>query len=332
MYGLAGSLTPESIYQTSLVAYRELKAAGVLTVGEFHYLHHQLDGTPYDDRLVMSDAVIRAAKDAGLRVALLRAIYGRSAPGQKATGPQLRFCDGSLEQSLSDIESLSARYASDVDVRIGVAPHSLRAIPPEWLDDIGRFAFAHGLPVHMHVAEQPADVEACLAETKRRPVELLADHGVLGDQFVAVHATHITPAEACLLGDAGSFVCLCPTTERDLGDGLPDVEALSKNHVRLCLGVDGYALCDPFEEMRGVVLGERLRTGKRFPPGYLSAGRLWKAASEDGAYALGFDDPGGHLEIKTGTLALELVDDDHLLDALVFSGSPYLVDRVVRTC
>src|SRR5258706_10249459 len=120
----------------------------------------------------MSDAVIRAAKDAGLRVALLRAIYGRSAPGQKAMGAQLRFCDGSLEQSLSDIESLCNRYASDVDVRVGVAPHSLRAIPPEWLDDIGRFAFAHGLPVHMHVAEQPADVEACLAETKRRPVEL----------------------------------------------------------------------------------------------------------------------------------------------------------------
>jgi formiminoglutamate deiminase len=330
MYQLAATLTPESIYDISLIAYRELAAAGVLTVGEFHYVHHQPDGTPYDDRTVMSDAVIRAAKDAGLRIALLRVIYARSSKDQPPQGVQRRFCDSTLEQGLADIESLEARYVSDSDVSIGVAPHSIRAVPPNWLDDLGRFAFSRGRPLHMHVAEQPADVDACIAETKRRPVELLSDLGLLCESFVAVHATHITPDEARLLGEAGSFVCLCPTTERDLGDGRPDVTELVKNHVRLCLGVDGYVLCDLFEEMRGVELGERLRNGRRFGEGTLSAERLWKAASDEGAIALGFDDAGGFLEVDRKALALSLVDDEHLLEALVFSGSSCLVDRVVR--
>src|SRR6185295_11804245 len=264
MYGLASTLTPESIYEISLVAYRELAAAGVLTVGEFHYLHHQPDGSPYADRTVMSDAVIRAAKDAGLRIALLRVIYGRAAAGRPPAGAQLRFCDQSLEQGLADIETLMAHYAADKEVRIGVAPHSVRAVPPEWLPEIARFAFAHALPFHMHVAEQPAEVEACLAETKRRPVELLGEHGVLCGQFVAVHATHITSDEVRLLGGSGGFVCLCPTTERDLGDGLPDLGAMLEQNVRLCFGVDGYSMTDPFEEMRGAILGDRLRTGRRF--------------------------------------------------------------------
>jgi formiminoglutamate deiminase len=330
MYQLAATLTPESIYDVSLVAYRELAAAGVLTVGEFHYVHHQPDGTPYDDRSVMSDAVIRAAKDAGLRIALLRVIYARAGKDQPPQGAQRRFCDATIDQSLADVESLATRYRSDPEVMIGVAPHSVRAVPPDWLDDIGRFAYGQGLPLHMHVAEQPAEVDACVAETKRRPVELLSELGLLCEELVAVHATHITPSEARLLGEAGCFVCLCPTTERDLGDGLPNVTELVKNRVRLCLGVDGYALCDPFEEMRGVELGERLRTGRRFGEGTLSAERLWKMASDEGALALGFDDAGGFVEIDTKAAALALVDDDHLLDALVFSGSSCLVDRVVR--
>jgi formiminoglutamate deiminase len=332
MYGLARSLTPESIYDVSLVAYRELAAAGVLTVGEFHYVHHQPDGSPYADRTVMSDAVIRAAKDAGLRIALLRVIYARGSADRPAEGAQVRFCDRSLDEGLSDIETLLARYASDDDVRIGVAPHSVRAVPPNWLDDIARFAFARALPLHMHVAEQPAEVEACLAETKRRPVELLAELGVLSEQFVAVHATHLTRDEAGMLGRAGSFVCLCPTTERDLGDGLPDLGALLEHDVRLCFGVDGYAMCDPFEEMRGAILGDRLRTGRRFGLWPAPAERLWRASSDDGARALGFDDAGGYLKTKEGALALELVADDRRLDALVFSGSASLVDQVVRTC
>src|SRR4051812_22071920 len=175
MYGLASTLTPESIYDISLVAYRELAAAGVLTVGEFHYLHHQPGGAPYADRTVMSDAVIRAAQDAGLRIALLRVFYSRGGPGQPPEETQLRFCDRSLDQGLSDVETLIERYRGDEGVRIGVAPHSVRAMPPDGLAEVARFAEARSLPIHMHVAEQPAEVEACLVETARRPVELLAD-------------------------------------------------------------------------------------------------------------------------------------------------------------
>jgi len=331
MYRIAASLTPESIYEVSLIAFRELAAAGILTVGEFHYVHHQPDGSPYADRVVMSDAVIRAAKDAGLRIALLRVLYARGGPGQPPSDAQRRFCDRSLEEGFADIETLQTRFRHDADVRIGVAPHSVRAIPPDWLEDIARFAATRGMPVHMHVAEQPAEVEACLDETKRRPVELLAERGVLSERFVAVHATHITPAEARLLGQAAAFVCLCPTTERDLGDGLPDVGALIEARVPICLGVDGYALCDPFEEMRGVELGERLRTGKRFATWPAPAEHLWRAASEVGARALGFGDAGGYLQIRADAPALQLVDEDHWLDALVFSGSAQLVERVVRT-
>jgi formimidoylglutamate deiminase len=331
MYGLAGSLTPESIYRISLLAYRELARTGVLTIGEFHYVHHQPSGAPYDDRLVMSEAVIRAAKDAGIRIALLRVLYGRAGTGQAPQGVQRRFCDASLEHGLADVETLAARHASDPDVRVGVAPHSVRAILPAWLPEIARFAGDRGLPLHMHVAEQPAEVDACLAETGRRPVELLAERGVLSDRFVAVHATHIAATEARLLGQAGAFVCLCPTTERDLGDGLADVGTLVSEQVRLCLGVDSYVMSDPFEEMRGVAVGERLRTGRRFGPWPAPAESLWRSATTEGARSLGFPDAGGVVDIDDDATNLALVDAAHRLDALVFSGSPAVVARVRRT-
>jgi formimidoylglutamate deiminase len=331
MYALAGSLTPESIYRISLVAYRELAGAGVRTIGEFHYVHHQPDGTPYDDRLIMSDSVIRAAKDAGLRIALLRVIYARAGAEKPPAPAQRRFCDLSLEQGLADVASLAARYAGDPEVRIGIAPHSVRAVAPSWLGEIARFATELRLPLHMHVAEQPAEVEACLEETGRRPVELLADQGALSERFVAVHATHIAPSEARLLGKARAAVCLCPTTERDLGDGLADVSTLVAEGVPLCIGVDSYVMSDPFEEMRGVVLGERLRTGRRFGPWAAPAEAIWRYASTEGATYLGFADAGGFLEIDEDAPDLELVDDAHRLDALVFSGSPALVCGVRRT-
>jgi cytosine/adenosine deaminase-related metal-dependent hydrolase len=204
-------------------------------------------------------------------------------------------------------------------------------VAPEWLEPIGRFSSARGLALHMHVAEQPAEIDLCLAETNRRPVELLADHGLLSERFVAVHAIHITAAEARLLGSSRSFVCACPTTERDLGDGLPNLGLLRQADVPLCFGVDSYAMCDPFEEMRGLLLGERQRTGRRFGDFTLTAEELWHAASDGGARALGFDDAGGQLVIRPDSLALSLVDDDHWLDGLVFSGSASLVERVVRT-
>ncbi|WP_437308455.1 formimidoylglutamate deiminase [Sorangium sp. So ce388] len=334
MYALAASLTPESIHAISKVAYRELRAAGVRTVGEFHYVHHQPDGAPYADRTVLADAVIEAAREAGLRIALLRVVYARAGAGREPEGAQRRFSDASLDAALADVDALRARYAGCEDVRVGVAPHSVRAVPPAWLGEIARYAGERGLMLHMHVAEQPAEIEACLAETGRRPVELLAERGVLSERFVAVHATHLAPHEPALLGAARAFACLCPTTERDLGDGLPDVGALRAAGVRLCVGIDSHVITDPFEDLRGVELGERLRTGKRVTlrgegggqGGATPAEALWEIGSQRGAEACGFADPGGTIAIRRDAPALALVPEERLLDAVVYSGSPAIVE------
>src|SRR5580700_2025644 len=200
MYALASSLTPESIQAASLVAFLELRRAGVRTVGEFHYVHHQPDGTPYGDRTVLADAVVLAAKQAKLRIALLRVAYHRAGPGREAEVGQRRFCDPRVDDVLRDVDTLRARYAGDPDVVVGVAPHSVRAVPPSWLAPLSEYAAAHGMPLHMHVAEQVREVDECLAETGRRPVELLSESGVLSERFVAVHATNLAPHEARLLG------------------------------------------------------------------------------------------------------------------------------------
>jgi formimidoylglutamate deiminase len=330
MYRLAEALTPESIFSISRVAFRELYRTGVRTVGEFHYVHHQPDGTPYAERTVLADAVIAAARDARLRIALLRVVYHRAGQGRPPEGAQRRFSDPTLDAAIADVEALRARYRGAPDVRIGVAPHSVRAVPPRWLGPIAAYAREHGLPVHMHVAEQPAEVRACVEETGRRPVELLADLGVLDERFVAVHATHLGDGEAALLGQARAFVCLCPTTERDLGDGLPDVSALTSAGVRLCMGIDSHVVTHPLEDLRAIDLGERLRTGKRIAlaaEGRTPAEELWRIGSIEGAQAVGFDDAGATVRIDRGAPELELVKDDRLLDAVVYSGGPcVLVD------
>jgi len=330
MYELADSLTPEALYQISRIAYEDLRRSGIRTVGEFHYVHHDKGGTPYDHRTCMSEAVIQAARDEGLRICLLRVVYARSGPDQEPRGAQQRFSDLSLSAALSDVDDLRSKYAKQDDVRIGIAPHSVRAVPPDWLPRIAGFAKQHQLPVHMHVAEQPEEIETCLAETGKRPVELLAERGVLSERFVAVHATHLASHEAKLLGDAGATVCLCPTTERDLGDGLPDVGALLEQEVRICVGVDSHVVTAPLEDLRGIELGERLRTGRRVTfacADETPAERLWKMGSQWGAEACGFDDPGGIVRISRSAHELALVKDEALLDAIVFG----CTDAVWRT-
>lgn len=328
MYRLAESLTPESIHAISLVAYRELRRAGVRTVGEFHYVHHQPNGEPYADRTILAEAVIQAARDAGLRITLLRVIYARAGAGRPPEGAQRRFSDPDLDRALADVDTLLARHRGAADVRVGVAPHSVRAVPPEWLRPIAERAAELALPLHMHVAEQPAEIAACLAETGRRPVELLADHGVLGPRFVAVHATHLAAHEPRLLGEARAFACLCPTTERDLGDGLPDVGALRAAGVRLTTGIDSHVITQPLEDMRAVDLGERLRTVRRVAvraQGRTPAEELWRIGSIEGAAACGFDDCGGKIAIDLDAPDLALVKEEHLLDAIVFSAGPSVV-------
>jgi formimidoylglutamate deiminase len=333
MYRLANALTPESMSAIARVAFRELAAAGVRTVGEFHYVHHQPDGTPYDDRTLLSQAVIHAARAEGLRVALLRVAYHRAGPGLPAEPGQRRFCDPSVDAVLADVDTLRAKFASDPDVVIGVAPHSVRAVPPEWLSAIASYSDAHGLLLHMHVAEQRREIAECVAETGKRPIELLAERGVLSPRFVAVHATHLEPHEARLLGAGRSFACVCATTERDLGDGLPDLTALRAAGARLCVGVDSHVITDPIEELRALETHERLRTETRVtwqpPPGEGTlAEALWREGSIESAAACGFADAGGELVIARDHPTLALVEEANLLDAIVFSGSASLVSRV----
>jgi formimidoylglutamate deiminase len=324
MYGLANSLDPQSIYDISRIAYRELYRAGVRTVGEFHYVHHEAGGVPYDERTVMADQVIRAAQAENLRIGLFRVVYSRAGAGREPEGAQRRFCDPNLDQSLADIEMLERRWAGDAGVRIGVAAHSVRAVPPAYWRPIAEFAAARGMVFHAHVAEQPAEIAACVEETGKRPVELLADHGVLGPKFVAVHATHLELHEAFLLGHAGATVCLCPTTERDLGDGLPNVSALRSAGVRLCTGVDSHVMTDPLEDLRSIELGERLRTGKRLAVrsnDRTPAEELLHMGTVIGAEACGFSDAGGFVEVDIEAPELQLVRKEHLLDAIIYSGS-----------
>jgi formimidoylglutamate deiminase len=334
MYRVAGALTPESILAVSRVAFHDLAAAGVRTVGEFHYVHHQADGTPYADRTILSDAVIEAAKAEGLRIALLRVAYHRAGAGRAAEAPQRRFCDPDVDHVLRDVDTLRARYAGDPAVRIGIAPHSVRAVPPAWLAPLAEHAARHSLPLHMHVAEQAREIDECVAETGRRPVELLAERGVLSHRFCAVHATHLTADEARLLGAARAFACICATTERDLGDGLPDITALRAAGARLCVGIDSHVVTDPLEELRALETHERLRTQTRLTHtpdgGETLAAQLWREGSLTSAAACGFDDAGGTLAIPRAQPVLELVDDDRLLDAIVFSGTAALLRRLER--
>jgi formiminoglutamate deiminase len=332
MYALASSLTPESIHAVSTVAFRELARAGVRTVGEFHYVHHQPGGAPYADRVVMADAVIRAAKDAGLRIALLRAAYHRDGHGRPPDPVQRRFCDPTVEDVLADVDVLRGRWAGDPDVVIGVAPHSTRAVPPAWLPILASYAAGHGLPFHMHVGERQREIDECLAESGRRPIELLAEADALGPRFVAVHLTNLLPHEAGLLGQAGAFACLCPTTERDLGDGLPDLGLLRASGVRLCTGVDSHVVVDPIEDLRSLETHERLRTRRRvtFDPGAAEtpAEALWREGSLHGALACGFVDAGGWALVRRDHPALALVAEDVLLDAVVFGAGSSIVDHL----
>ncbi len=326
MYKAASALSPESLLEVSRVAFRELRQAGVRTVGEFHYVHHQPDGTPYDDRTLMSEIMIAAAKAEGLRICLLRVAYHRAGPGREAEPGQRRFCDASVDLVMRDVETLVAKYKHDPDVRIGIAPHSVRAVPPSWLNELGKWA--KDMPFHMHIAEQQREIEECMAETGQRPMELVASSGALSSRFVAVHATHLSLEEAALLGGAKAFACICPTTEADLGDGLPDLVALRASGTRLCTGIDSHAVTDAIGELRALETLSRLRTQKRVtfaPVGETPAEALWRSGSLEGAAACGFDDAGGTIEISREHPTLALVEDELLLDAIVFGGASSMV-------
>jgi formiminoglutamate deiminase len=282
MYALAARLDPEGYRRLATAVYAEMVLAGWTCVGEFHYLHHAPGGARYDDPNAMGAALCQAARDAGIRLTLLDACYLAGGIGEPVTGTQLRFSDRTV-----DVWAARAGELADSPlVRIGAAIHSVRAVPAGALPDV--VAASGDRPLHVHLSEQPAENQSCLAAYGRTPARLLHDAGALGPRTTAVHATHLTGEDVELLGSAGVTVCACPTTEADLADGIGPMRALADAGCPLALGSDQHAVVDPFAEARGLEAGQRLASLRR---GRFAPARLVRALTVDGYAALGW--PGG---------------------------------------
>jgi formiminoglutamate deiminase len=283
MYRVADVLDPDLYCRLARATYAEMRLAGYASVGEFHYLHHGPDGVPYADPNAMGEALIAAAADAGIRLCLLDTCYLRAGfDGAPLGGAQTRFADASAEAWRDRVTALAAAHPPTDRLVIGAAIHSVRAVGPADLATV--VAALPAAPLHVHTAEQPAEVEACLAATGRTPVALLAEAGVWSGRTTAVHATHLTAADSATLGAAGAFACFCPTTEADLGDGIGPSLELAAAGVRLTLGSDSHAAIDPWDEARALARHARLATGRR--DGWDTAA-LWRAATSDGHASLG---------------------------------------------
>ncbi len=293
MYAVAERLDPASYYTLALAAYQEMALAGITAVGEFHYLHHRLGGARYDDPNAMGRALVAAARAAGLRITLLDTCYLSAGFGAAPIGVQLRFSDGDIVGWAERVVDLDRDAAADVVIASAI--HSVRAVPE---DDLATVAAARpGAPLHLHLSEQLAENVDCIARYGRTPTKVLADAGVLSDRTSAVHATHLSEDDITLLGRAGCFVDFCPTTERDLADGVGPARALDAAGATLTLGTDSHAVIDMAEEMRAVEMDQRLVTQQR---GHWHADELLAAATVDGHRSLGFADGGA---IATGQWA-----------------------------
>jgi formimidoylglutamate deiminase len=263
MYSAALCLSPEDVYDVSRYCFIEMLRAGITTVGEFHYLHNAADGRPYTDRAELARRVIGAAQDAGIRICLLNTCYAAGGIGRPLAPEQRRFDTGDVETYLATTERLAADVVGQGRVSVGVAPHSVRAVPREWIRMLHAWAATRDLPFHMHVSEQPAEVDACITAFGLRPIEMLDEDGVLDERFTGVHATHINDREVVMLAISGGTVCACPTTERDLGDGFLRGGDLVRAGAGIALGTDSQTMLDMFEEARLVEYNERLRRLQR---------------------------------------------------------------------
>ncbi|MEV7274472.1 formimidoylglutamate deiminase [Streptomyces bacillaris] len=285
MYQVASRLTPDSYFDLARATYAEMALAGITAVGEFHYLHHAPGGTPYADPNAMGEALIAAAAEAGIRITLLDTAYLAAGFGEPPNRHQLRFSDTTADAWAERASLLKGGGHA----LIGAAIHSVRAVPADQLATVARWAEEREAPLHVHLSEQLAENDACLAAHGRTPTRLLADHGVLGPRTTGVHNTHLTQEDIALLGSSSTGTCMCPTTERDLADGIGPAVALQKAGSPLSLGSDSHAVIDLFEEARAMELNERLRTHTR---GHWTAAALLRAASADGHAALGRPDAG----------------------------------------
>ena len=298
MYYAASQLDPQQVYDVARMAFLEMALAGTTTVGEFHYLHNAPDGRPYDDPNLLGKEVIAAAQSVGIRIVLLRTAYIRAGFELPPDPGQRRFYESAnafLENMTALAKEVSGRGSG---VHLGVAPHSIRAVPLGELHEITSWARANGLPVHMHVAEQVAENAACVREYGSTPVDLLAGEKILGPDFTAVHGVHVTAEEIAMLASTETTICSCPTTERNLGDGFVRADEMLTAGIRFALGSDSQAQIDPLEDARELEYHLRLLQEKRAildqVGGKALAAHLFDSATTNGARALAV--PAGTLE------------------------------------
>jgi formimidoylglutamate deiminase len=329
MYHAAAHLEPEEVYDVARMAFLEMLLSGTTTVGEFHYLHNAPGGRPYDDPNLLSKQVIAAAQSVGIRIVLLRSAYVRSGYELPPDPGQIRFFE-SAKQFIENMEALAAA----TNVPVGVAPHSLRAVPLRELKEIAAWTRARKLPLHMHVAEQIAENEACLREYGLTPVALLGREGLLGPDFTAVHAIHITAEEIGLLARSGATVCSCPTTERNLGDGVIVADQVMREGIGIALGSDSQAQIDPLEDARELEYHLRLDRQQRAILDQIGkqtlASRLFDCATVNGARSLGVHAG----ELSAGSLADFFTVDLHDASIAGHSGEdllPLVVFSLDRT-
>jgi formimidoylglutamate deiminase len=281
--------TPELVRSEYEHGYAEMRAAGYTAVGEFHYIG-----------VTEARAAAAAAREAGIELALLHVAYAR--------GGIARFRQETVGAYLAQVEALRS-----AGIRVGLAPHSVRACPSDWLEEIGRYAREHELPLHVHADEQPKEIEECLAEHGCRPIELLARTGCLTDRTTVVHATHADGKELDLLASAGSIVCACPTTEADLGDGFIAAERMRTRGIPICIGSDSNVRIDPFEELRELEGIARRQTGRR---GVFTTEELYAFGGEIGARSLGLD-TWPAIDVDLGHRSLRDVASEHVPAALL---------------
>ena len=325
MYEVAEALTPESYESLATAVFMEMAMAGVTAVGEFHYIHHQMGGVPYADRNEMGHALITAARRAGIRISLLDAGYFTAGFNDEPLSPvQTRFSDQGASVWLDRVAELRAEYEGEADVVVGLAPHSVRAVPEAVLVKVAD-RIATGTPLHIHVSEQPAENRDCLEATTLTPTALLDRVGLLGPDTTLVHATHVTGSDIEHIAGAGVGVCYCATTERDLADGIGPAAELASAGVPLCVGSDSHAVIDLFEEARGLELHTRLSTGRR---GVFAPHELVDAATVTGSASLGFPtgglaegSPADFIVIDPDSPRLAGLTEEAALDLTVFAAT-----------
>jgi formimidoylglutamate deiminase len=310
MYALAEALDPASMRVVAERVYREMAAAGYGAVGEFHYVHHQPDGTPYEEPNALALACADAAAAAGIQIVLLPAAYHR--------GGHARFRDETVDAFLARVDALrSAGHA------VGEAAHSVRAVPEDWLREIALYAETHGIVRHIHAQEQPRELEECMAEHGCSPIELLARTGFLTERTTVVHAIHVFERDIALLAESGAIVATCPTTEGNLGDGHFPALLYRDAGVRLAIGSDSNAIVDPFEEVRELETGARRQRRTRHAL-LAAAGDLWGALAVNGSASLGLSDAGS-VTIDLDHPRLAGVDDEDVLRAVATCASADVV-------